>query len=165
MGKSLQVLNLLALLSVVGGQLLEAKISLAQDESVGKTLTMGRPVNSSEPLPENEILWFRKVVGEFTTGTIEHTLLAGIDLFRRENPLTTTLVFFPSQILNVFNPVYGPRPDPSNFPTFTDAVNRTDTLGLYIQDQVNLLDNLKLLLGVRYDFMDIVLEIITTVLC
>jgi len=67
MGKSLQVLNLVALLSVVGGQLLETKISLAQDESMGKTLTMGRRVNSSELLPEKEIPLFRKLEQPATT--------------------------------------------------------------------------------------------------
>ncbi|NEQ83443.1 MAG: TonB-dependent siderophore receptor, partial [Moorea sp. SIO2I5] len=91
------------------------------------------------------------VVGEFNTGTIEHTLLAGVDLFRRENPRSDTIGFLSQQTINIFNPVYGPYPDPANDPTFIDNNIKTDALGIYIQDQVNLLDNLKLLLGVRYE--------------
>ncbi|MEM9093327.1 MAG: TonB-dependent receptor, partial [Cyanobacteria bacterium P01_F01_bin.53] len=35
-----------------------------------------------------------------------------------------------------------------------DADSQFDALGLYVQDQINLLDNLKLLLGVRYEIVE-----------
>ena len=92
------------------------------------------------------------VVGEFSTGSIEHTLLFGVDLFRRENPRFDTIGLPSPDIINIFDPVYNDsRPDPAANPVFIDNETRTDALGVYIQDQISLLDNLKLLLGVRYE--------------
>ena len=93
------------------------------------------------------------VVGEFATGSIEHTLLAGIDLYRQESENRRRTDFTPQPRFNVFNPVYGLVSRPDNFdeppPQITDF--RTDNLGIYVQDQVTLLDNLFLLAGLRYD--------------
>ena len=92
------------------------------------------------------------VVGKFNTGSIEHTLLFGIDLFRRENPRFDTFGVLSPEIINIFDPVYNDsRPDPDTNPVFIDNDTQTDALGVYIQDQITLLDNLKLLLGVRYE--------------
>ncbi|MEM0980279.1 MAG: TonB-dependent siderophore receptor, partial [Cyanobacteria bacterium P01_H01_bin.58] len=90
------------------------------------------------------------VVGQFSTGSIEHTLLAGVDLYRRVNPLfgTSNLVLQPQ---NIFNPVYGTFPDLSTTPLLGDFTTQIDALGLYIQDQIDLADNLILLLGGRYE--------------
>ncbi|MEL6332488.1 MAG: TonB-dependent receptor [Cyanobacteria bacterium J06626_26] len=93
------------------------------------------------------------VVGEFATGSIEHTLLAGVDLYRREAENRRRTDFTPQPLFNVFDPVYGlvSRPDSFNEspPQITDF--RTDNLGIYVQDQITLLDNLFLLAGLRYD--------------
>ena len=94
------------------------------------------------------------VVGEFTTGSIEHTLLAGIDLFRRDvedDPLQVD--FTPLPPLNVFDPVYNQtaRPDFDSLPSVFENETRTDLLGVYLQDQVSFSDNLKLLAGFRYE--------------
>ncbi|MEM1256787.1 MAG: TonB-dependent siderophore receptor [Cyanobacteria bacterium P01_H01_bin.21] len=94
------------------------------------------------------------VVGEFTTGSIEHTLLAGIDLFRRDvedDPLQVD--FTPLPPLNVFDPVYNQtaRPDFDALPSVFENETRTDFLGVYLQDQVSFSDNLKLLAGFRYE--------------
>ncbi|MEO0537495.1 MAG: TonB-dependent siderophore receptor [Cyanobacteria bacterium P01_A01_bin.123] len=93
------------------------------------------------------------VVGEFSTGSIAHTLLMGVDLFRRDftasgrADLTPQLPFF-----NIFNPVYGvPRPASFSDPLPVTNTARTDNLGIYVQDQVTLADNLFFLAGVRYD--------------
>ncbi|NEQ88698.1 MAG: TonB-dependent siderophore receptor [Moorea sp. SIO2I5] len=77
--------------------------------------------------------------------------IAGVDLFRRDNPRFDKFGFLSLQTINIFNPVFDPRPDPANDPILVDSFTQTDALGIYIQDQVNLLDNLKLLLGVRYE--------------
>ncbi|NER79550.1 MAG: TonB-dependent siderophore receptor [Leptolyngbya sp. SIO1D8] len=95
------------------------------------------------------------VVGEFNTGSIEHTLLFGVDLFRRDNPRFDTFGVLSPQIINIFDPVYSDsRPDPTTNPIFIDNDTQTDALGVYIQDQISLLDNLKLLLGVRYETVE-----------
>ncbi|MGD1857208.1 MAG: TonB-dependent siderophore receptor [Leptolyngbyaceae cyanobacterium] len=93
------------------------------------------------------------VVGEFATGSIEHTLLAGIDLYRREAENFRRIDFSRQPLFNVFDPVYGLVSRPNSFndspPKISDL--RTDNLGIYVQDQITLLDNLFLLAGLRYD--------------
>lgn len=75
-------------------------------------------------------------MGEFATGSIEHTLLFGVDLFREEqdfdNRFQTTDV--PTQ--NIFNPVYGivSRPELDEFELDGFFGTKTDFLGIYLQD-------------------------------
>ncbi|ESA33713.1 hypothetical protein N836_20645 [Leptolyngbya sp. Heron Island J] len=97
------------------------------------------------------------VVGEFNTGSIEHQVLLGVDLFRNvldDNDIRFD--FFSPFPFNVFNPVYGtfPRSDREDTPLLNLQDIRDDGLGIYLQDQVTLLDNLKLLAGVRYDTIE-----------
>ena len=97
-------------------------------------------------------------VGEFNTGSIEHTLLFGVDLFRLREPTGREIRsdFFSPIAFNVFDPVYGTvsRPDIEDVLLFTALEIRSDTLGVYLQDQVTLLDNLKLLAGIRYETVE-----------
>ncbi|MEO0842892.1 MAG: TonB-dependent siderophore receptor, partial [Cyanobacteria bacterium J06643_5] len=97
------------------------------------------------------------VVGEFATGKVKHKLLAGVDLSRREqlNNLGRGNLAAPTPF-NIFNPVYGavPRPNPDNDPIFFDGDFEVDRLGVYLQDQVTLLPNLKLMAGIRYDTVE-----------
>ncbi|AFZ29175.1 TonB-dependent siderophore receptor [Gloeocapsa sp. PCC 7428] len=95
------------------------------------------------------------VIGEFSTGSIEHTLLFGVDLERQAYDSEGFGTDAPS--INVFDPVYGvaARPEQDEFPTEAGIFNQQiDLLGIYLQDQVTLLDNLKLLLGGRFDIVD-----------
>lgn len=87
------------------------------------------------------------VVGKFSTGSIRHQLVTGINLTRNETK-QAGLVRQASSI-NLFNPVYG---QPLGDVTFEyDELSSIDTLGIYVQDQIALAENLKLLLGVRFD--------------
>ncbi|MEM6521272.1 MAG: TonB-dependent receptor [Cyanobacteria bacterium P01_C01_bin.70] len=97
------------------------------------------------------------VVGEFNTGSVEHTVLFGVDLFRsdfRDRELRFGL--FSPVPFNIFDPIYGtvPRPDEEDIPLLASSDTQIDGLGIYLQDQVALLDNLKLLAGVRYETVD-----------
>ncbi|NEQ86362.1 MAG: TonB-dependent siderophore receptor, partial [Moorea sp. SIO2I5] len=97
------------------------------------------------------------IVGKFATGSIEHTLLFGVDYTRAEIPDRTLFANFTAiPPLNIFDPVYGaPQPDSSSlFPLFNEDNTTTDKVGIYIQDQVDILDNFILLLGGRFDFFD-----------
>ena len=89
-------------------------------------------------------------VGNFATGNIQHQLVAGINLFRYD---TNTIGDFSRSIdpLDIFNPKYGASPTGSENLDY-DITNRTQQLGLYLQNLVSLTDNLKLLLGGRLDF-------------
>lgn len=96
------------------------------------------------------------VVGEFNTDSIEHTVLLGVDLFWQRQR-SRTIRSDPSTVaFNIFNPIYGAvsRPDVEELFLTTSQDTRLDGLGVYLQDQVTLLDNLKLLAGVRYDTVD-----------
>jgi iron complex outermembrane recepter protein len=100
------------------------------------------------------------IIGKFKTGPVEHQLLFGVDWTRFE--LLDNTAFKPTNPVNILNPIYGlplPPVDPDN-PDFIFSENptfftsRTDSVGLYLQDQITLLPNLKLLIGGRYEFID-----------
>ncbi len=92
------------------------------------------------------------VVGKFSTGSIQHQVLFGVDLNRLEN-LSPRYTERNAATINIFNPVYGQPPD--SIITFeSNDRSVTNSLGIYLQDQVALTDGLKLLLGVRFDAFD-----------
>ena len=95
------------------------------------------------------------IVGEFATGSVGHTLLAGVDLNRTEDSEVTGFDFFTPSFLDIFNPVYGlVTIDEENLPLFADNDIQTDRLGIYLQDQIDITDNLILLAGIRYDTVE-----------
>ena len=91
------------------------------------------------------------VVGNFNTGSIEHELVAGIELFRSdffgnfdEGERSSIDLFDP----NYDNIVYQP-------PTDTFQEEGTDkSLGIYLQDKVEFSDSLILLAGIRFDIVN-----------
>ncbi|MEH2249856.1 TonB-dependent siderophore receptor [Nostoc sp.] len=89
------------------------------------------------------------IIGKFSTGSIKHQLLFGVDLSRSDVIELSSSAYGTAPSLDLFNPVYsqplGPSKGKYSFPSVTD------TLGVYVQDQVTLADNLKLLLGGRFD--------------
>lgn len=96
------------------------------------------------------------VTGKFTTGAIDHTLLFGVDVTRTLREGTQRALpsdrDFP---IDIYNPVYGDRPALSELTRFTrNNGSRVNTVGLYLQDQIDLTDNLILLAGGRVDFFD-----------
>ncbi|MFB2833765.1 TonB-dependent siderophore receptor [Floridanema evergladense] len=95
---------------------------------------------------------FTSVVGNFTTGSIKHTVTMGVDLNRSESRIATVFDAANPSILNIFNPDYSfPKPNRSSLPPFGDTLTTANRLGIYLQDQVYLLDNLILVAGLRYD--------------
>ncbi|NEQ23668.1 MAG: TonB-dependent siderophore receptor, partial [Microcoleus sp. SIO2G3] len=92
------------------------------------------------------------VVGEFATGSIDHTLLFGTDLSLSYDNGETIGDFNTPLPLNIFDPEYGtfPRPDRSEFDFLFGTDSETRRLGVYLQDQIDF-GNLILLAGFRYD--------------
>jgi iron complex outermembrane receptor protein len=95
------------------------------------------------------------LLGKFTTGSIEHNFLAGLDLRRQTSGGTQRRLpggLTPS--LNIFAPVYDVIARPS-LSALTNEVrnnsNTTSAIGIVLQDQITLFDNLKLLLSGRFD--------------
>ncbi|MEM1254628.1 MAG: TonB-dependent siderophore receptor [Cyanobacteria bacterium P01_H01_bin.21] len=103
-----------------------------------------------------------ELVGEFTTGPLEHTLLLGVDFFQSDiATVTTTTPSFPVPGLpfpppvNVFDPEIG-RVDIPETPlplTVADVETDLSQVGLIFQDQIQVLPNLNILLGGRLDII------------
>lgn len=103
----------------------------------------------------NNYAWQTDLVSEFDTGPVEHKLLIGFELARStDSDEFSGFNDFDADIplpINVFNPRYNTaRPEARD--AFGDGGSKVSTLGLYLQDQITLFPNLKLLLGGRYDF-------------
>jgi iron complex outermembrane recepter protein len=128
--------------------------ALAVDEETGE---LPRNFRSNDDYLETYSL-LTDIVGKFNTGSIEHTLLFGLDLARQNSDGSQRRLpggLTPS--INIFNPVYNviPRPAVSEFTNVVrDGKSTTDSLGLYLQDQIAFSDNLKLLVGGRFDIVD-----------
>jgi iron complex outermembrane receptor protein len=98
------------------------------------------------------------LVGKFATGSINHTLLFGIDLARATQGGTQKRLpagLTPS--INVFNPVYNVIPKPGLEELTVVVRDNQDTgdgLGIFLQNQIAMADNLKFLVGGRLDIVD-----------
>jgi iron complex outermembrane receptor protein len=91
------------------------------------------------------------LISNFNTGSVKHELLAGFELSRNTYDAVLRRTEFTP--INIFNPVYG-SPIPTDLGTVFDNDRRSDTLGIYLQDQIALSPNLKLLVGGRLDLID-----------
>ena len=105
--------------------------------------------------------------GKFNTGPVQHTLLFGVDLARVEDETITRFdptnpdLFAP---INIFDPDNSAVPPPSESIDISagNTANTIDELGIYLQDQLDLLDNLILVAGLRYDLVDRETTVIVT---
>ncbi|WP_242037905.1 TonB-dependent siderophore receptor [Tolypothrix sp. FACHB-123] len=93
------------------------------------------------------------VVGKFSTGSIKHQIVLGFDYTKNtENGLFGDFEPYPS--INIFNPVYArleyPKEGILNF--FRD--DTLDKYGFYIQDQIEITPQFKLLAGGRFDIFE-----------
>ena len=105
------------------------------------------------------------VLYSLNTGPISHTLLAGIEVGRQEthNRRETGLFNNSADNANLFVPISHPV---TNAPiTFInrnsgdgiDALNRSvvDVLSLYVQDQIEIIPQIQVIAGVRYDLFEV----------
>jgi iron complex outermembrane receptor protein len=93
------------------------------------------------------------VVGRFNTGSIEHNLLFGAEWART---VDRSRERFERQIdpIDIFDPDYGSENVGEIIAELPIATTLYDTFGIFLQDQITLLDHLKLLLGGRIDWAD-----------
>jgi iron complex outermembrane receptor protein len=99
--------------------------------------------------------------GRFNTGSLVHHVLVGVDAehfdldqiqLRFRPPLVSTNpTVFAANAIDIFNPVYGRQPAVG---AFQDMLEKQKAWGVYTQDQIDLTDQLKLRVGVRYDKFD-----------
>ncbi|MFL2850099.1 MAG: TonB-dependent siderophore receptor [Pseudohongiellaceae bacterium] len=106
-----------------------------------------------------------ELAGEFTSGSIRHRLIFGSD-YDEFNTDQLLLRYRPGWfgpngdinaldpasylLLDVFNPVYGQHPQPIPGPN-TNREEEMNGVGVYVQDQIDLTDNLQIRLGLRWD--------------
>ena len=86
------------------------------------------------------------LIAEFNTGTIEHTLLFGLEY---ANEFVDDLAEFRIGTIDIFNPsdlnVTG------EFEPLFEFDIRTDSFGIYLQNQIAIFDNLQFVIGGRFD--------------
>lgn len=123
----------------IGGTLLEDGRTLTREQ-----FGNGPDYSQSYALQNN-------LIGKFNTGAIAHQLLLGLNWQRQHQDVNNSYYtdFFPS--IDIFEPDYNVPLPPLIYNPYNSATN---TIGIYLQDQVTLLPNLKLVLGGRYDYLD-----------
>ncbi len=87
------------------------------------------------------------LIAEFNTGEIEHTVLLGLELARQSGSFSGA--FRSAGTIDIFNPNYDFTF--GEFENYTPEAYRNNSFGIYLQDQISLLDNLILVLGGRFD--------------
>ncbi|MEP0959055.1 TonB-dependent siderophore receptor [Leptolyngbya sp. FACHB-1515] len=99
----------------------------------------------------NVYLLDTNVVGNFETGSIAHQLLFGFDLSTDFFEVT----FGEAEIapLDLFDPVYGSETVGESRRDENPFAQTIDRLGIFLQDQITLLPNLRVLLGGRFDII------------
>lgn len=105
--------------------------------------------------------------GRYTLGGLQHRLIVGADADRFVNDQVflraraPTLASNPTlaqlQAINIFNPVYGSYVLPTPTP-LTNRVETQQSLGVYVQDQIDLSARWQMRLGVRFDDYEQTLE-------
>jgi catecholate siderophore receptor len=94
------------------------------------------------------------VTTKFATGGLEHTLLAGLELGHQDSTNLRTTGFFAGNATSVNVPAINPLATVVRFqPNTSDANNRVkgDIAAVYLQDQIALSKQWKVLAGARYD--------------
>lgn len=117
--------------------------------------TLERRLFSTDDQSQDNYILDTNVVGNFRTGSITHKLLFGFDLNRDIYAATNRL--FDLDPIDLFDPVYG-RSRRIFVEEFPREPFISDSLGIYLQDQIDLLPNLKLLLGGRFDIVSQTIE-------
>jgi iron complex outermembrane receptor protein len=124
--------------------------SLASDK---KTLTLN-DFTSEQNFQTH--YWINEAVGHVKSGAIEHTILAGVELDREVNP-NYQKQSSATPKLNIYAPDYAALPARSL--SLSVANNSIGNYGgFYVQDQVKLLENLKVTGGIRYDIAKVVTD-------
>jgi iron complex outermembrane recepter protein len=112
--------------------------------------TLERGLFSTKDQSQDNYTIDTNVVGTFKTGSIAHKVLVGVD-FNLDIYAASNREFALAPI-DIFNPVYR-QPRGELLGEFPREPFTTTSLGFYFQDQIDLLPNLKLLLGGRFDFV------------
>jgi iron complex outermembrane recepter protein len=118
------------------------------------TNTVGRVFAAQDSQTRN-YTFQTNVTGKLTTGDIKHTVLVGFDYVNRNSNIFSR-VDATTRPLDIFNPVYDPtKPSKLSIPPFGGDEVTANNWGFFLQDQVDLTKNLKLLAGARFDTLSL----------
>jgi iron complex outermembrane recepter protein len=112
--------------------------------------TLERRITEVVKAAKESYIFDTNVVGNFNTGSVRHQVVVGFDLFRENDSGIFNLRSIAP--LDIFNPVYGAPI--GNITGSFDDITTTDALGIYVQDQISLADNLDIVLGGRFDLVE-----------
>ncbi|MBN8552387.1 MAG: TonB-dependent siderophore receptor [Caulobacterales bacterium] len=125
-------------------------------DATGTTVRISAYNNATQ---RQNLLSQTDVIHEANLGGLDHTLMAGFELGRQETENLRMTGYFPGGTTSVTAPLTNPT---INLPiTFaqsaTDASNTGEATvaALYVQDQIQLTDQVQVLLGVRYDNFEV----------
>ncbi|MHC5611115.1 MAG: TonB-dependent siderophore receptor [Nostoc sp.] len=88
------------------------------------------------------------LTAKFKTGSVNHTVLLGLELGRLYQRYLANYTIAGSS--NIFNPVYNFSYD-GPYQRLSDNTTNANSFGIYLQDQIAVFDNLKFLVGGRFD--------------
>ncbi len=142
-------------------------VYMSDDKREGDAVQQGRITGTSVQRQRREVdvrdrlfTLQPEITGSFQMGEIEHTLLIGAD-FQREKREFYGLVGPNGGAIDVLNPDFS-IPVPAVDPTLSilgtalfDSIVEGNSVGLYLQDQIDLSERWKLLLGARWDSVDL----------
>lgn len=98
------------------------------------------------------------IKGKFKTGSLEHQIMVGTDwTYEQREPRLANKTQNGSAIYGYVNPITGEREySRGNGPLEISQHNYNEgtTYGVFIQDLIGLNDQLKLMMGIRYDYFD-----------
>ncbi|MGG6269531.1 TonB-dependent siderophore receptor [Leptolyngbya sp. AN03gr2] len=118
--------------------------------------TLERGLFSTKDQSQDNYTVDTNIVGTFKTGNIAHRLLFGFD-FNRDVYASSNRQFALAPI-DIFNPIYR-QPRGELLEEFPREPFITNAFGIYLQDQIELSPNLKLLLGGRFDIVSQKIEL------
>lgn len=120
-----------------------------------------------DPTERTNLIISGNIVNEFQTGSAKHTLLVGAEIIDTENENFRYNTFFittedDNEVFNITRPInFGVNA--SGIRTYNDftadlkskTASDIEVISFYIQDQIDVRDNLKIMIGGRFDSFDI----------
>jgi iron complex outermembrane receptor protein len=107
--------------------------------------------------PQRSVAGNLDLTGKFTTGPLQHAVLLGTDFNNSVTEVSAGTIYYPSSVLNIYNPIYFPSSFSFNNPNNLTLFNHEayNWKGVYAQDMVSAInDSVHLLVGGRYDWAD-----------
>lgn len=112
----------------------------------GRTLSR---TDSWRTLPSRDVSIQAELEGRFSTGSLRHTVLAGLESWRLY--MGQDIRYSPQKYpIDIYNPVYGNVPQGPLVQGYLQD-DRMRATGLFLQDQIDLSARWKLLAGLRFD--------------